>query len=89
MSRHFGVFDSSEVRAVSFLPFLMRPIFLEVAMSDELPPLEEAQEKPREEKTLKERSRNGVPLPGGTIRNLRSVAERFDIKLPPGMQGIK
>lgn len=32
-----------------------------------------------------DRSRNGIPLPAGTVRNLRSVSERFGIKLPPGL----
>ena len=38
-----------------------------------------------EERTFDDRSRNGIPLPEGTIRNLRSVAERFGIELPPGL----
>ena len=38
-----------------------------------------------EERAFDDRSRNGIPLPEGTIRNLRSVAERFSIKLPPGL----
>ena len=38
-----------------------------------------------EERTFNERSKSGIPLPEGTVRNLRSVAERFGIKLPPGL----
>jgi LDH2 family malate/lactate/ureidoglycolate dehydrogenase len=38
-----------------------------------------------EERTFDDRSRNGIPLPEGTIRNLRGVSERFGIKLPPGL----
>jgi len=38
-----------------------------------------------EERTFADRSRNGIPLPEGTIRNLRDVAERFGIKLPSGL----
>lgn len=38
-----------------------------------------------EERAFDDRSRNGIPLPEGTIRNLRSVAERFSIRLPPGL----
>jgi LDH2 family malate/lactate/ureidoglycolate dehydrogenase len=38
-----------------------------------------------EEKTFDERSRTGIPLPEGTIRNLREVAERFGVKLPSGL----
>ncbi len=36
-----------------------------------------------EERTYEERIRNGIPLPEGTVRNLRSAAERFSIELPP------
>jgi LDH2 family malate/lactate/ureidoglycolate dehydrogenase len=32
-----------------------------------------------------ERVRDGIPLPEGTVRNLRVVAERFGVKLPSGM----
>jgi ureidoglycolate dehydrogenase (NAD+) len=32
-----------------------------------------------------ERMRNGIPLPAGTLRNLRSVAEQFEIELPQGL----
>jgi len=38
-----------------------------------------------EERTFDDRSRSGIPLPEGTVRNLRSIAERFGIKLPPGL----
>jgi len=38
-----------------------------------------------EERTFADRSINGIPLPEGTIRNLRSVAERFGLKLPAGL----
>jgi LDH2 family malate/lactate/ureidoglycolate dehydrogenase len=38
-----------------------------------------------EDRTLDDRSRNGIPLPGGTVRNIRGVAERFGVKLPPGL----
>lgn len=31
-----------------------------------------------------ERSRNGIPLPMGTVRNLRAVAERFGVRMPQG-----
>ena len=32
-----------------------------------------------------ERLRDGIPLPEGTVRNLRAVAERFGVTLPSGM----
>ncbi|MFC1931347.1 Ldh family oxidoreductase [Chloroflexota bacterium] len=38
-----------------------------------------------EERTFEERSRNGIPLPEGTINNLHGVAERFGIDIPPAM----
>ncbi len=38
-----------------------------------------------EERTFDDRIKNGIPLPEGTIRNLRGVAERFGIKLPSGL----
>lgn len=38
-----------------------------------------------EERTYLERSKNGIPLPGGTVRNLRAISERFKVKLPPGL----
>lgn len=38
-----------------------------------------------EDKVHEERLRLGIPLPEGTVRNLRAVAERFAVKLPAGM----
>jgi len=38
-----------------------------------------------EERTFDERFKSGIPLPEGTIHNLRGIAERFSIKLPPGL----
>jgi len=35
-----------------------------------------------EYRTHEERSRNGIPLPEGTVQNLREVAERLGVKLP-------
>jgi LDH2 family malate/lactate/ureidoglycolate dehydrogenase len=35
-----------------------------------------------EDRTAEQRARHGIPLPEGTIRNLRRVAERFEIPLP-------
>ncbi len=35
-----------------------------------------------EEKTYLERSKNGIPLPGGTWDKLRAMSERFAVKLP-------
>jgi len=35
-----------------------------------------------EERTYDERVQSGIPLPQGTVSNLRSVADRFDIELP-------
>ena len=35
-----------------------------------------------EYRTQAERSRNGIPLPMGTVRNLRAVAERFGVRMP-------
>ena len=32
----------------------------------------------------KERHEKGVPLPADTVRNLRSVARRFGVKIPAG-----
>lgn len=54
-----------------------------------LPPAEGVQEvlvpgEP-EDKVHEERLRHGIPLPEGTVRNLRSVAERFGVNLPDGM----
>jgi LDH2 family malate/lactate/ureidoglycolate dehydrogenase len=38
-----------------------------------------------EYKTYDERSRNGIPLPPGTVQKLRAAARRFDIPLPAGL----
>jgi LDH2 family malate/lactate/ureidoglycolate dehydrogenase len=38
-----------------------------------------------EDRCAEERLRRGIPLPPGTVRNLRSVAERFKIAVPPGL----
>jgi LDH2 family malate/lactate/ureidoglycolate dehydrogenase len=38
-----------------------------------------------EDKVHEDRLRLGIPLPEGTVRNLRAVAERFGVKLPSGM----
>jgi LDH2 family malate/lactate/ureidoglycolate dehydrogenase len=38
-----------------------------------------------EDKVHAERLRGGIPLPEGTVRNLRTVAERFGVKLPAGI----
>jgi LDH2 family malate/lactate/ureidoglycolate dehydrogenase len=38
-----------------------------------------------EDRVYEERLRHGIPLPEGTIRNLRAVAERFGVTLPAGM----
>ncbi len=38
-----------------------------------------------EDKVHEERSRLGIPLPEGTVRNLRAIAERFGVALPGGM----
>jgi len=37
-----------------------------------------------EDRVGEDRLRNGIPLPQGTIRNLREVAGRFGVELPPG-----
>jgi len=37
----------------------------------------------REDQTYEERIRHGIPLPEGTARRLRLVAERFGIEMPP------
>jgi len=39
-----------------------------------------------EDKTFDDRSRNGIPLPEGTIRNLWRVAERFGIEVPHSVE---
>jgi len=38
-----------------------------------------------EERTFIERSKNGIPLPQGTVRNLKTVSEKIGVKLPPGL----
>jgi len=38
-----------------------------------------------EDNCYDERMENGVPVPDGTIRNLRPVAKRFGVELPPGL----
>jgi ureidoglycolate dehydrogenase (NAD+) len=38
-----------------------------------------------EDMVHEERLRLGIPLPEGTIQNLRAVAERFGVKLPSGI----
>jgi len=38
-----------------------------------------------ENKCHDERIQHGIPLPKGTIRNLRRVAERFNVELPCGL----
>lgn len=38
-----------------------------------------------EERTFTERSKNGIPLPEGTVRNLIAVSEKLGVKLPPGL----
>jgi ureidoglycolate dehydrogenase (NAD+) len=35
--------------------------------------------------TWEERSKNGIPIPAGTARNLKEVAKRFGVSLPTGM----
>lgn len=37
-----------------------------------------------EYRTQAERSRNGIPLPMGTVRNLRAAAKRFGVRMPQG-----
>jgi LDH2 family malate/lactate/ureidoglycolate dehydrogenase len=39
----------------------------------------------RGKRTHEDRSRNGIPLPEGTIRRLRDIAERFGLSFPQGM----
>jgi ureidoglycolate dehydrogenase (NAD+) len=36
-----------------------------------------------------ERARHGIPLPDGTIRNLRGVAEDLKVELPPGLMEVE
>ncbi|HWP47212.1 MAG TPA: Ldh family oxidoreductase [Candidatus Limnocylindrales bacterium] len=38
-----------------------------------------------EERVYEDRIKNGIPLPIGTIEKLRKAAERFKLKLPPGL----
>ena len=38
-----------------------------------------------EERTFIERSRSGIPLPEGTIRNLKAISEKYGVELPPGL----
>jgi LDH2 family malate/lactate/ureidoglycolate dehydrogenase len=38
-----------------------------------------------EEQVHRERATTGIPLPAGTVRNLRVLAERFGVPVPPGM----
>jgi LDH2 family malate/lactate/ureidoglycolate dehydrogenase len=38
-----------------------------------------------EDRTEAERRRDGIPLPAGTVANLRSVAARFRVPLPRGL----
>ena len=39
-----------------------------------------------EERTFDDRSKNGIPLPEGTIRNLKGVAEKFNVPLPADLK---
>jgi LDH2 family malate/lactate/ureidoglycolate dehydrogenase len=38
-----------------------------------------------EERTAAERRQAGIPLPEGTVHNLRGVAEKYGVKLPAGL----
>jgi LDH2 family malate/lactate/ureidoglycolate dehydrogenase len=38
-----------------------------------------------EDRTYEERVRDGIPLPTGTVENLRKVAQRFEVRPPPGL----
>ena len=38
-----------------------------------------------EDRSMEERTRDGVPLPAGTVENLRAVAARFRVPLPAGL----
>jgi ureidoglycolate dehydrogenase (NAD+) len=40
-----------------------------------------------ETRCAEERARHGIPLPPGTVQNLRTMAARFDVKLPASLQG--
>lgn len=35
-----------------------------------------------ENRVFQERSKNGIPLPGGTVKNLMEIAGRFDLTAP-------
>ena len=35
-----------------------------------------------EERVARDRARNGIPLPEGTIRNLQAIAQRFELAMP-------
>lgn len=41
-----------------------------------------------EDRCYDERAQNGIPLPEGTIRNLRGVAEKFGVNLPDGLKNF-
>jgi LDH2 family malate/lactate/ureidoglycolate dehydrogenase len=38
-----------------------------------------------EDRSTEERGRDGIPLPAGTVANLRSAAARFRVPLPTGL----
>ncbi len=38
-----------------------------------------------EDQVHEERLKNGIPLPIGTVKNLRKVAERFKVEMPAGL----
>ena len=38
-----------------------------------------------EDRVHEDRVKHGIPLPGGTVRNLRKVAERFKVEMPAGL----
>jgi ureidoglycolate dehydrogenase (NAD+) len=38
-----------------------------------------------EERVYEDRFKNGVPLPPGSVEKLRAAADRFKVKLPPGL----
>jgi len=74
--------DSSTWVATRLLAFIAK-------VTGGLPPAEGVKEvlvpgEP-EDNVHAERLRDGIPLPEGTVRNLRAVAERFGVKLPSGM----
>ena len=41
-----------------------------------------------ENRTYRDRAANGIPLPPGTVANLRSIASRFEAPLPSGLSSI-